>query len=1278
MLAIRPGLRTGPSPNAATDYAALRAEGLDLLGRLSGTQWTDFNAHDPGITILEQLCYAITDLGYRCSHPVADLVVGSADSGLASPAELLPCDPVTVDDLRIQVIDIMRTDRASVAPLVRPAVGVYFHSLSSQLRLWPDAADSSAQPLELQGLLQVAAELDDDGGLSADTALRQLTGRLHAGRALGSDFELQLLRPLNVALAARIEIDASDDPTAGLADIIERIEDRMAPPAQFTLPAADDLDLDAFFDGPLLRRGQAAALPDLPSALYASDLIHAITDAPRVRAVSALALVSPPSFPVRIAPGEVARLDAGRSQLQLLRAGLPVRADLQAALDIVSSRRSARRAASTDMTVLAPPAGRDRALARHHAVQRQLPAAYGIGPLGLAWAATPQRRAQALQLQAYLLIFDQLLANQFAQLAEAHRLLSPDVGGTQSYFSQPVDDPLLPLDILLKPQATVAFEAEGAGILRRQRFLAHLLARVGEAATDEVPLQLALPDAAADARRSLLARQQFLKSNARLGGSRGTGCDLYAGTALSPFAERLGLKYGLATDSFEIVEHILLRPVAEDEKQGDVGGTQAVPLMDSLGSADLWSQRVTFVFKMPKLDAESLAFSQLQGHVWRAIRSETPAQLGSHLQWLDEQDPVSWGAFQSAWNAFLAALRAYRWPPAAPTDQSKWLAQLALRDTRDHVVELLGLARTYPLRDLPWSQRLIVSAGKPAEVVLDYSQSGVDYTLCDSRGEPVESAGEIIFKPGSGGRLVLTTPPINIDTSYRVLASRQALDAAPVSEGGGVRQAWLLGEVRIEEGIDPTLAVEMLGGPELPLLDIRVDQPTAADAHIAVYGAAVAVLVHASQEGVHYELRDHAHPERVLSAEVTGTSGTITLTLARATEDIDLRVRGSRVVGPTDNPELRESLLDAVLPLRVRADPGIVATLAEWVVPYGGSTVLTLRSGQAGTSYQAWLRPVRDIEFVFDAQSAKPVITLPGESGLLRIERPPRTTVWQALNGYATQGAAVEGSGGDISIALNPLVHDMVLLVQAVRRHSPKALSVAGVVLIPSAVQLEAALAVLVRPDITQPLSIRATLANGATSGPWLLRDGQPGVYYQLQDAAFAGDAPGYFHQRDDLDARFNKGVEQLRIEIDLALARDHSEPFDVERESPLPPLTDATPVPVGREIAVRATRAMSGISANLNRTAVLDAMPTIRAEPPTGADGQVFNIVVVAGVAGESYTVLADERLVTGPHAGNGSDLSLPLGALQRTTVFTVLAQRPDDSHLTLDRCAELTIVVS
>ena len=57
---------------AYLDFNDLRTEGITHLGNLTGKIWTDYNTHDPGITILEALCYALVDLDYRTKLPAAD------------------------------------------------------------------------------------------------------------------------------------------------------------------------------------------------------------------------------------------------------------------------------------------------------------------------------------------------------------------------------------------------------------------------------------------------------------------------------------------------------------------------------------------------------------------------------------------------------------------------------------------------------------------------------------------------------------------------------------------------------------------------------------------------------------------------------------------------------------------------------------------------------------------------------------------------------------------------------------------------------------------------------------------------------------------------------------------------------------------------------------------------------------------------------------------------------------------------------------------------------
>ncbi|MGM0460096.1 MAG: hypothetical protein ACQERO_12190, partial [Bacteroidota bacterium] len=62
------------------NYELLRKEAISHIQRVAGKVWTDFNAHDPGVTILEVLCYAITDLGYRTSYDIKDLIAPDPES----------------------------------------------------------------------------------------------------------------------------------------------------------------------------------------------------------------------------------------------------------------------------------------------------------------------------------------------------------------------------------------------------------------------------------------------------------------------------------------------------------------------------------------------------------------------------------------------------------------------------------------------------------------------------------------------------------------------------------------------------------------------------------------------------------------------------------------------------------------------------------------------------------------------------------------------------------------------------------------------------------------------------------------------------------------------------------------------------------------------------------------------------------------------------------------------------------------------------------------------
>ena len=113
-----------PALPPAQDYAGLREEGLGHLRALAGARWTDHNVHDPGVTILEALCYGLTDLGYRAGFPVADLLASSGGGTVHSARDVLPTAAVTFDDLRRRLVDVPGVADAFVEPHARTTYGV--------------------------------------------------------------------------------------------------------------------------------------------------------------------------------------------------------------------------------------------------------------------------------------------------------------------------------------------------------------------------------------------------------------------------------------------------------------------------------------------------------------------------------------------------------------------------------------------------------------------------------------------------------------------------------------------------------------------------------------------------------------------------------------------------------------------------------------------------------------------------------------------------------------------------------------------------------------------------------------------------------------------------------------------------------------------------------------------------------------------------------------------------------------------------------------------------
>lgn len=87
-------------------YTHLQEHTLNELQRLSGEVWTDFNVHDPGITLADISNYVLTEMDYKLGFELPDYLTDRqgkldfAKYGLFLPDDVYTTAPVTVKDYR--------------------------------------------------------------------------------------------------------------------------------------------------------------------------------------------------------------------------------------------------------------------------------------------------------------------------------------------------------------------------------------------------------------------------------------------------------------------------------------------------------------------------------------------------------------------------------------------------------------------------------------------------------------------------------------------------------------------------------------------------------------------------------------------------------------------------------------------------------------------------------------------------------------------------------------------------------------------------------------------------------------------------------------------------------------------------------------------------------------------------------------------------------------------------------------------------------------------------
>ncbi|KAA2239997.1 hypothetical protein F0L74_27855 [Chitinophaga agrisoli] len=420
-----------PARLPAFDYEQLRKEAIAQVQELSGKIWTDYNLHDPGVTILEQLCFAITDLAYRTAFPIDEILAdkhGNIDPlqhAFFAKAAILSTCPVTVNDYRKLLLD----------------------EIEEVENVWIEPIQSLEQYGSTKGVYRVFLQIVDtmvDAVLAdKDTLLpivEKVERTLKLNRNLGEDIEeILVLKPEEIFIKAELVVDSRYDAQELMARICNAFEFVMHPPVRFFTEAelkSKGYAVEDIYSGPLLKKG----------FIIDEDLrprVDMVDPAELVKSVSQVAgVIKVKSLYIAGADGEF----TGRPMtLEKMRYPLFQVRSTQNDIKIISDKYEYRLKdiafwnAYQKMKIIGrrqfvgqqagdehpPLKAAYRNISWYHSLQRHFPAIYGIGEHGVDAESSEKRKAQARQLKGYLLFFEQLLANYLAQLGSIGNFFAP-------------------------------------------------------------------------------------------------------------------------------------------------------------------------------------------------------------------------------------------------------------------------------------------------------------------------------------------------------------------------------------------------------------------------------------------------------------------------------------------------------------------------------------------------------------------------------------------------------------------------------------------------------------------------------------------------------------------------------------------------------------------------------------------------------------------------------------------------------------------------------------
>jgi len=473
-------------------YDELLEEGIDWVQKFSGNLWTDYNFHDPGITFLEQLCFGITDLGYKTNFPINDILfIGQDKFDLEEknlfypPHKILPTSPITTTDFRKLILD----------------------KIDAVQNAWIVAEKDNLQ--NISGLYSVKVQLGDNlDQKSQESTLKQVDALLMNYRCLGTDFSpSEPLRKDEIRFECDITLDSFAVGEQVLANIFKGIEDSISNKpvfSDFSEMEEKGLKVEDLFTGTFTEKGYLEDFDfnEKTSEIYISEIKEIIYNVEGVLGLENLVFFKNDikifddyipfdndAYPSLIKADE-SFFDEQNDGIRFYRNESNYKIDkiiFKQIYDslIVESKEVYKQKFKNKLN---SSKGRFRKeqFEKYYSIMRELPSLYGLREEELPSKSSNLRKSQVNQLRAYLLLFDQLMANHVSQLSNIRQLFSVDLAFPKTLFGQvPTDVPQLETIIGEDTDDYAQFlansiESKSEYYTRKHKILDHLMSRFGE------------------------------------------------------------------------------------------------------------------------------------------------------------------------------------------------------------------------------------------------------------------------------------------------------------------------------------------------------------------------------------------------------------------------------------------------------------------------------------------------------------------------------------------------------------------------------------------------------------------------------------------------------------------------------------------------------------------------------------------------------------------------------------------------------------------------------